>query len=280
MWFWDSVAGLPTDAIITTLTEHHDDTDWEPLFERLDYTFEDLTLLQRAFVHESLVNETDESTPSNERLEFLGDSVLGLAVAEFLFKEFPHEAEGQLAQMKSYLVSRKHLAVCADRLKLGQYLLLGKGEENSGGKRRESLLANCYEAVLGAIFLDGGYGKARRSIIGVLGDDMRQGLGAVKDEKSRLQEKVQTIFQALPEYRIVAETGPAHDRSFTVEVVFGGEVLGGGEGRSKREASQAAAKIALKVFYARGEKWYEPYLGDLPRSGAQIIDEDEDCPSL
>lgn len=259
------------------MTDYHLDTDWEPLFERLNYRFENLDLLQRAFLHESLVNESEQPMPSNERLEFLGDSVLGLVVAEFLFNEFPDEAEGQLAQMKSYLVSRKHLAICANRLKLGQYLLLGKGEENSGGKRRNSLLANCYEAVLGAIFLDGGYVKARRSIVAVLGEDMRQGLGAVKDEKSRLQEKVQTIFQALPKYRIVAEEGPAHDRFFTVEVLFGGEVLGQGQGRSKREASQAAARIALKVFYQRGEKWYEPYLGSLPRSGAQSIEEDEDC---
>lgn len=248
---------------------------WKPFFEILGYEFTDLELLEQAFVHESLVNESQESALSNERLEFLGDSVLGLAVAHFLFKEFPEEPEGQLAQMKSYLVSRKHLAVCADRWKLGHYLQLGKGEENSGGKRRESLLANCFEAVVGAVFLDGGYTKARKTIVGVLGDDMRRGLGAVKDEKSRLQEKVQTIFQALPEYRIISETGPAHDRTFEVEVLFGGEVLGSGVGRSKREASQAAAKEALKVFYQRGEDWYEPYLGSLPRSGVQQLKDDE-----
>jgi len=255
--------------------EPNQEVDWGPLFERLGYEFSDLDLLQRAFVHESLVNESEDDFPSNERLEFLGDSVLGLAVAEFLFKEFREEAEGQLAQMKSYLVSRKHLAICADRVKLGQYLQLGKGEENSGGKRRESLLSNCFEAVLGAIFLDGGYGKARAVVVSILGDDMRQGLGAVKDEKSRLQEKVQTVFQALPEYRILAECGPPHDRSFTVEVSFGGEILGEGTGRSKREASQAAAKVALKKFYRRGERWYEPYLGKLPRSGVQVLEEDE-----
>ena len=252
-----------------------DETEnWSQFFEVLGYEFSDFDLLQQAFVHESLVNESQESSLSNERLEFLGDSVLGLTVAEFLYKEFPEEPEGQLAQMKSYLVSRKHLAVCADRLKLGQYLQLGKGEETSGGKRRESLLANCFEAVIGAVFLDGGYGKARKAIVGVLGEDMRQGLGAVKDEKSRLQEKVQTVFQALPKYRILEETGPAHDRSFVVEVLFGGEGLGQGAGRSKREASQAAAKVALKVFYQRGERWYEPYLGSLPRSGVQQLDEE------
>ncbi len=257
------------------LTPDLEDIDWEKLFERLDYRFNDIELLQRAFVHESLVNESQDPARSNERLEFLGDSVLGLAVAEFLFREFPCEPEGQLAQMKSYLVSRKHLALCAGQLKLGQYLQLGKGEENSGGKRRESLLANCFEAVLGAIFLDGGYSKARRTVVLILGDDMKRGLGAVKDEKSRLQEKVQTIFQALPEYRIVEESGPAHDRSFSVEVLFGDEVLGDGVGRSKREASQAAAKVALKVLYKRGHEWYRPYLGKLPRSGAVSIDDGE-----
>jgi ribonuclease III len=250
------------------------DTAWDDLFERLEYRFDDLELLERAFVHESLVNESQDPPPSNERLEFLGDSVLGLAVAEYLFRTFPEEPEGQLAQMKSYLVSRKHLAICANQLKLGPFLQLGRGEENSGGKRRESLLANCLEAILGAIFLDGGYSKAKKTIINILGEDMRQGLGAIKDEKSRLQEKVQTVYQALPEYRIVDESGPAHDRSFTVEISFGGEVLGTGVGRSKREASQAAAKIALKVFYQRGEGWYKPYLGCLPRSGVQALDED------
>ena len=264
--------GGETDRLGSTLTDPAE--QWNPFCETLGYEFTDLDLLRQAFIHESLVNESQESALSNERLEFLGDSVLGLAVAEFLFKEFPDEPEGQLAQMKSYLVSRKHLAVCADRWKLGQYLQLGKGEENSGGKRRESLLANCFEAVLGAVFLDGGYTKARRTIVSVLGDDMRRGLGAVKDEKSRLQEKVQTVFQALPKYRIVAETGPAHDRTFSVEVLFGGEVLGHGIGRSKREASQAAAKEALKVFYSRGEGWYEPYLGSLPRSGVQQLKEE------
>lgn len=245
--------------------------EWDVLSERLDYRFENLALLKQAFVHESLVNESDGRALSNERLEFLGDSVLGLAVAEYLYKEFPDEPEGQLAQMKSYLVSRKHLAVCASRLKLGPYLQLGKGEENSGGKRRQSLLANCFEAVLGAIFLDGGYTKVRRVVILILGQDMRSGLGAVKDEKSRLQEKVQTIFQALPQYEITQETGPAHDRLFEVSVSFGGEVLGQGSGRSKREASQAAARQALKVFYQRGDAWYEPYLGSLPRSGSQNL---------
>lgn len=240
---------------------------WKDLGEELGHTFHDVDLLEQAFIHESLVNESDDSALSNERLEFLGDSVLGLAVAEFLYKEFPEEPEGHLAQMKSYLVSRKHLAVCANRLRLGSYLQLGKGEETSGGKRRDSLLANCFEAVLGAIFLDGGYTKARRVIVGVLGDDMRQGLGAVKDEKSRLQEKVQTIFQALPHYEIIAEDGPAHDRVFTVEVSFCGDPLGTGQGRSKREASQLAARVALKVLHKRGEKWYESYLGQLPRSG-------------
>lgn len=249
-------------------------SDWGALCERLDYHFQDRAFLETAFMHESLVNEMDGTASSNERLEFLGDSVLGLAVAEFLFREFPEEAEGQLAQMKSYLVSKKHLAVCAARLKLGEYLKLGKGEANSGGKRRDSLLANCFEAVLGAVFLDGGYGKVRRVIVLILGEDMRQGLGAVKDEKSRLQEKVQTIFQALPEYVILEETGPCHDRLFKIEVFFGGESLGIGDGRSKREASQAAARAALKIFYQRGPRWYEPYLGSLPRSGAQSSLED------
>ena len=196
----------------------------------------------------------------------MGDAVVGLVVAEYLYQYYPHESEGHLAQMKSYLVSRKHLAVCAERLGLGEYLKLGRGELSSGGKRRGSLLANAMEAVLGAVILDGGYADARRVVLKVLEKDMKDGLGQVKDRKSRLQEKVQTIFRALPEYELVRETGPAHDRVFEVEVRFGTELLGTGSGLSKREASQEAARAALKVLKDRGEQWYEPYLDILPRS--------------
>lgn len=239
---------------------------WDALGQRLDYQFHSSDLLEQAFIHESLVNETDESRPSNERLEFLGDSVLGLVVADYLFRAFPDEPEGKLAQMKSYLVSKKHLAKCADKLKLGEYLQLGRGEENSGGKRRQSLLANSLEAVLGAIFIDGGFGKARKAVLKFLQEDMDNRTGSIKDSKSRLQEKVQTVFQGLPEYEILEEVGPPHDRTFVVEVSFAGEALGQGEGLSKREASQRAAQIAIKTLKQRGETWYEPYVGKLPRS--------------
>ena len=204
---------------------------------------------------------------SNERLEFLGDSVVGLVVAEYLFRSYPNQPEGQLAQMKSYLVSKKHLAVCAQRLGLGVYLKLGRGEENSGGKRRESLLANSLEAVLGAVFLDGGFNQVRRAVLRFLGEDMDRGLGSLKDAKSRLQERVQTVFQAVPDYQVVSATGPSHEPHFEVEVHFGGEVLGRGEGSSKREASQIAAQAAIKLLKGRGDTWCQPYLGLLPRSG-------------
>lgn len=222
--------------------------------------------MAQAFIHESLVNE-GLAELSNERLEFLGDSVVGLVVAEYLYRAYPAQPEGQLAQMKSYLVSKKHLAVCAARLQLGEYLRFGKGEESSGGKRRESLLANCLEAVLGAIFLDGGFNQVRRTVVRFLGEDMDKGLGSLKDAKSRLQERVQVVFSAVPEYRVVSATGPSHQPHFEVEVLFGGEVLGRGEGSSKREASQVAAQSAIKLLKSRGENWYESYLGQLPRSG-------------
>ncbi len=205
---------------------------------------------------------------SNERLEFLGDSVVGLVVADYLYRNYPDQPEGQLAQMKSYLVSKKHLAVCANRLGLGDYLQLGRGEENSGGKRRESLLANSLEAVLGAVFIDGGFNQVRRTILKFLGEDMDKGIGSLKDAKSRLQERVQAVFNAIPEYIVVTEEGPSHEPHFKVEVSFGGEVLGAGEGCSKREASQIAAQAAIRVLRERGEEWYQPYLGKYPRSGA------------
>lgn len=240
---------------------------WEALSLRLGYTFHRPELLSQAFIHESLVNE-GMAEASNERLEFLGDSVVGLVVADYLFRNNPDLPEGQLAQMKGYLVSKKHLAVCAHRLGLGEYLQLGRGEENSGGKRRESLLANALEAVLGAVFLDGGFNQVRRTILRFLGEDMDRGVGSLKDAKSRLQERVQAVFSAVPEYRVVVEDGPSHEPHFEVEVVFGDEVLGWGDGPSKREASQVAAQAAIKVLRERGEGWFEPYLGKYPRSGA------------
>lgn len=237
---------------------------WEALEERLGYRFRDRRPLYEAFVHESLVNESQRYPVSNERLEFLGDSVLGLAVADRLFRQYPNEPEGTLAQIKGYLVSRRHLAVCAERMKLEQYLQLGKGEIHAGGQRRKSLQANCLEAVLGAIYLDGGYTAVRRVTHAMLEEDFQSGLGAHKDEKTRLQERVQTVFRALPEYRLVSELGPPHARTFGIEVWLGEERLGRGEGQSKREAGQLAAKQALNTLYAAGRHWYRPFLNSLP----------------
>lgn len=244
---------------------------WEALSLRTGYKFRQLELLAQAFIHESQVHE-GLAEASNERLEFLGDSVVGLVVADYLYCSYPELPEGQLAQMKSYLVSKKHLAICAHRLGLGEYLQLGRGEENSGGKRRESLLANSLEALLGAVFLDGGFNQARRVIVKFLGEDMDKGMGSLKDAKSRLQERVQTVFNAVPDYRVVVEEGPSHDPYFEVEVSFGGEVLGKGEGHSKREASQVAAQAAIRVLRERGPNWFRPYLGTLPRSGAVVLE--------
>ncbi len=236
---------------------------WDDLESRMGYRFKSRDLLYEAFVHESLVNESEHYHVSNERLEFLGDSVLGLAVADRLFKQYPGEPEGTLAQIKGYLVSRRHLAVCAERLKLERYLQLGKGEEHAGGKRRKSLQSNCLEAVLGAVYLDGGYSAARRVIHELLDEDFKSGLGAHKDGKTRLQEKVQTVFRALPEYRLVDQVGPPHDRTFEIEVWLAQKRLGSGEGQSKREAGQLAAKQALNALYAAGPEWYRPFLGSL-----------------
>lgn len=238
---------------------------WSQLCQRIGYTFSNLELLDQAFSHESLVHE-GLAQESNERLEFLGDSVLGLVVADYLFRHYPQKAEGELAQMKSYIVSRKHLAWCANRLGLSEYLKMGRGEESSGGKRRDSLLSDSLEALLGAVFLEGGFSGARKVILSFLSSDMDQGMGSRKDAKSRLQEWLQTVFCAVPQYRVARVEGPPHERKFIVDVYIANEALAQGSGPSKREASQAAARQALKVLRGRGGTWYKPYLGKLKRS--------------
>ncbi len=219
---------------------------------RLGYRFETLSLLEKALRHESFINESEESVESNERLEFLGDSVLGLVVAEFLYRTFGEHPEGDLARMKSYLVSTSHLAEHASRLELGQFLILGKGELLSHGRKRRSLLADVFEAVIGAIYLDGGLEPARDFIVRILGPAMEAGSGLKKDYKSVLQEWTQSLYKELPDYRVIKEEGPPHERVFEVEVTFRGQVLGVGRGQSKREASQQAAKEALEKAQNEG----------------------------
>jgi ribonuclease-3 len=210
--------------------------------------FSDKSLLRTAFVHSSYVNEVeDEAIADNERLEFLGDSVLGYVVSEALFRRFPGATEGQLTAIRAALVRRETLARYALQLDLGAYLLLGHGEEESGGRLRVATLCATFEAVIGALYLDQGITAVRQFVLSLVEPD----LDAVhndtlaKDPKSRLQEWSQSELGAPPKYRVVAEDGPDHAKVFTTVVMIGDRTLGAGRGRSKQEASQAAAAMAL-----------------------------------
>ncbi len=219
------------------------------LEQRLGVRFDDPVLLQQALVHSSYVNENAGSFPeSNERLEFLGDAVLGLVIADELYAAFPGEDEGMLTELRAHLVRRDTLAKAARKLDLGAALLLGKGEDDGGGRHRPTNLAHVYEAIVGAVFLDSGLETARSFVLASL----REELVYVADEsftldpKSRLQEISQSRFQTTPRYTVVETEGPDHARRFTVEAVIQGETVGSGSGRSKQAAEKQAAQKALE----------------------------------
>lgn len=219
----------------------------------LDIVFSDRGLLRQALVHRSYLHESpDEASISNERLEFLGDAVLGAAIADALYRRFPDHSEGRLTTMRAELVRSSTLAEIAERLHLGEHLLLGKGEEQSGGRKKERNLARTFEAVLGAVYLDQGYEVASSWALA----HFEERLAALsssppKDFKSQLQEQVQAEGSPSPKYRVVKSEGPDHLKDFEIEVVVDGEVLGRGQGRSKRTAQQEAARQALTKL--RGE---------------------------
>jgi ribonuclease-3 len=188
----------------------------------------------------------------NESLEFLGDSVLGFVIADLLFRQFPEHNEGQKSKLKASLVSAASLARLGDRLGLGEFLILGRGEEKTGGRKKLALIADCYEALIAAIYLDGGIEPVRafleRQFDELIVEARRTGAHAAftEDYKSALQEWLQSRDRGLPVYRLAGETGPAHRRLFEVEVQVGGEALARADGRSKKEAAQAAARLALE----------------------------------
>ena len=212
-------------------------------------TFQDPLLLQQSLVHRSYLNENpDFPLPSNERLEFLGDALLGFVVAEKLYAEFPSLSEGDLTKLRANLVRKETLASLALSLSLGDYLYLGQGEEQSGGRRRQSNLSRTLEAVIGAIDIDQGFAVAKDFVLRLLSRVPEKALKgeSITDYKSMLQELVQAEQRTTPFYRVVAEAGPAHDKVFTVEVVVGDAVLGQGSGKGKRAAEQEAARAALE----------------------------------
>jgi len=230
-------------------------SDLDELQLNLGYCFQDLSLLQLALQHESYANEQTDNSRSNERLEFLGDAVLGMLVSSYLYHRHPEEPEGKLAQMKAFLVSTGHLAEKARTLELGHHVRLGRGEVLAEGRERVNLLADAYEALIGAIYLDGGLPAAETVTMRHFREDMDDLSGARKDYKSLLQELTQRHFKALPVYEVVKEDGPPHDRVFQVQVQFASHVLGEGSGRSKREASQKAASQALEQAEEQSQVW-------------------------
>jgi len=221
----------------------------QALEEKLNYHFHNVALLQEALRHSSYANEhRGANIFSNERLEFLGDSVLGFVTAEYLFAKHPAAPEGELTRIRALLVCEDSLHEVAKRLELGQYLLLGHGEESGGGRTRASTLADAVEAVFAAVYLDGGIDAARRLIHRVLLDTEREDVAEEKrrDYKTLLQEFVQRSPNQTLAYVMVGESGPDHAKTFLAEVHLNGERIGSGSGRSKKEAEQMAARDAME----------------------------------
>ena len=226
----------------------------QALEEKLQYHFKNPTLLEEALRHSSYANEhRGANFFSNERLEFLGDSVLGFVTAEYLFAKHPTAPEGELTRIRALLVCEDSLHEVAQRLELGRHLMLGNGEEGCGGRTRPSILADATEAVFAAVYLDGGIQAASALIHRVLLDTEREDVAEEKrrDYKTILQEFVQRTPNQTLAYRLFGESGPDHDKTFCFEVLLNEEVVGKGEGRSKKEAEQMAAKDALELLTRR-----------------------------
>ena len=220
----------------------------EALAEKLGYTFQCPDLLCQALTHPSLSAEKSGGAPDNQRLEFLGDAVIQLILTDHFFHSLPEEAEGRLTQLRASVVSRKALAVSAARLGVGPALFLGKGEEANGGRERESNLADALEAIIGAVYLDGGFEKVREVVLHVLAQETEvapeQHQSA--NPKGLLQEILQSINPVSPVYRVVSEAGPDHSKEFVTEVLWRDRVLGQGSGTSKKAAEANAAADALE----------------------------------
>ena len=228
-----------------TLSENPDMTE---LSERLEYQFNNPEWLAQAFRHASYVNEVgDCDLKDNETLEFLGDAVLDLAIGHILMELFKSANEGELSKCRASVVSERGLFDVARELRLGDYLLLGRGEELSGGREKPSILANTLEALVGAIYLDGGFPRTREIIHKLFISTIeRMEIETLRsDYKSLLQEYTQQRFKSRPDYLLLGETGPAHERTFRIAIYLNGELKAEGEGRSKKEAEQEAAKEAL-----------------------------------
>ena len=220
------------------------------LEKAIGYTFHNIALLQNALSHSSYANERwHDSLKSNERLEFLGDSILGMVTAEYLYRNFSDRPEGDLTRMRADMVCERALASVAERINLGKHLLLGHGEETGGGRTRDSILADAVESVIAACFLDGGMEPARNFINTFVLTEVPVKKLRNTDYKTALQELVQQKKNQTLSYKMVGESGPDHDKQFQVEVSLNGKVVGQGSGTSKKRAEQAAAKAAIEALF-------------------------------
>lgn len=220
----------------------------EEFEEIIGYRFKNKNLLEQALSHSSYANEKKRHGGSNERLEFLGDSVLSIVVSDYLYKNI-NVPEGDLTKMRASLVCEKSLFVFAKEIHLGEFILLGKGEENTGGRERPSILSDAFEAVIAAIYLDGGIEPAAKHILRFMPEDIKRTKKPVlSDFKTLLQEVVQKNPEEKVEYVLIGEEGPDHNKRFVVEVCLNSQVIGKGKGRSKKEAEQLAAKEALELM--------------------------------
>lgn len=220
----------------------------EKLQNIIGYKFSNLKYLKTALTHTTYGHEHKLRTQdSNERLEFLGDSVLSCIVSEYMFTNYTEITEGQMTKIRASVVCESSLAIAATKLQYGDFVLLGKGENLSGGRKRASLLADAFEAVIGAIYIDGGFEEAKRFVLGQMVPIIHEKINepGFNDYKTRLQEELQKASDEKINYEIMSEEGPDHDKHFKVQLKWGGKILGIGKGRSKKEAEQTAAKEAL-----------------------------------
>jgi ribonuclease-3 len=216
--------------------------DYEKLQDIFEYKFNNLEILRTALTHKSYAVEYGKKN-YNERMEFLGDSILSVIIVETLYLIYPSESEGKLSQLKAQIVSASNLSIWAKEINLGDYIFLGKSEDVFEARNRESLLCDVFEAIIGAVYLDGGFEHAKRFVLKFL--DTQKEI-VITDYKSRLQELTQSVYKELPEYKIIKEFGPDHNKKFEVTVYVKRRLLGTGTGNSKKEAQQSAAEQAMK----------------------------------
>ncbi|MBE6766709.1 MAG: ribonuclease III [Ruminococcaceae bacterium] len=221
----------------------------QELENKIGYTFRDKSLLRLALTHSSYANENGNPAHCNERLEFLGDSVLSIIVSEYIFEKYKDSLEGDLTKLRASLVCEKSLCGFSRELGIGEHILLGKGEEQNGGRNRSSILADAFEAVLAAIYLDAGMEQAKKHVLRFVTEELKhQNDEVFKDYKTTLQEVIQRNREEQLSYVLADESGPDHNKSFTVEVRLNSNIIGVGKGRSKKQAEQMAAKQALSLM--------------------------------